>query len=239
VGGALSRLVTGRPRLVLALALLATIAATPLLARLRLDTDVYDLFPRDQPATDAFARFSKAFIAEPVIVVLCESGDAGRLAAFVDPFAEALRRSPRIGEVRHRLTGEAGAFFRDHLLSFLDEEGLEALRERTEPAALQARMQRLRGLLSAPGGSALAPLVTADPLELLPLVQRRMGGGLSIDAQSGLYRSADGHALLLYLRPRDAGADAEATRALLDEIGALAARLGGTVAADGDFHDDP
>jgi predicted RND superfamily exporter protein len=239
MSGALSRLVTGRPRLVLAVTLLMTLALVPVLARLRLDTDIYDLFPRDQPTTDAFARFSKAFIAAPVIVVLCESGDAARLQAFVDPFAQALRHSSHIAEVRHRLTGEAAAFFRDHLLSFLDDEGLEALRERTEPVALQARLSRLRGLLSAPGGSALAPLLTADPLELLPLVQRRMGGGLAIDAQSGLYRSADGHALLVYLRPRDASTDAEATRTLLEEIGALAAPLGGAVVSDGIFHDDP
>jgi predicted RND superfamily exporter protein len=237
MSSALARLVTGRPRTVLLSAFLLTLALAPFVARLRFDTDVYDLFPRERPAAAAFARFSKSFIAEPVVIVLAESADTARLAAFVDPFAAELRGSPRIAEVRHRLTAEAGRFFLDHLIALLDEPALEALAHRSEPAELRARLSKLRGLLSAPGGSALAPVLTADPFELLPLVQKRMGGGMQIDATSGLFRSADGQAVVIYVRPKQVSPDAEQTRALLDELGVLAAKHGGVVSADGSYHD--
>ncbi len=236
-GASLARLVTERSRAVLVGALVLTLALLPLALKLRLDSDIYDLFPRDQPVADAFARFSKAFIAEPVVLVLVESNDAAKLDAFVDPFAARLRAQPHIAEVRHRLSGEAARFFRDHLIALLDEHDLDALRACTEPAPLRAQLQRLRGLLSAPGGSAMAPLLTADPLELLPLVAKRMGGGIDIDTRSGLFKSPDGHALLLYVRPREAPNDsaAEQTRALLAEIADAATPLGGSVVADGHF----
>ena len=235
MGDALARVVTGRPRLVLALALVVTLAALPFAARLRLDTDVYDLFPQDQPVASAFARFSRAFVTDPMVVVLVESPDPARLDAFVDPFAEALRRSPRIAEVRHRLSGDGARFFRDHLVALLDDAELDVLRARTEPEAVRARLRRVRGLLTAPGGSALAPLYAADPLELAPLVGKRIGAGVSIDASSGLFKSADGRALLLYVRARDAAPGPETTRALLAEIAGAAAPLGGLEAPDGAF----
>ena len=230
----LAALVSRRPGWVLLAALVVTLVLLPSALRLRLDTDIYDLFPQDAPVSHAFAQFSKAFIAEPVIVVLVESSDGSKLDAFVDPYAEALRASPMIAEVRHRLTGEAARFFRDHLIAFLDETEIDALASRTEPAALRAQLQRIRGLLSAPGGSSLAPILTADPFELLPLVGHRMGGGVAIDTQSGLFKSADGHALLLYVRPRDPGTDPESTRTLLAELGRLAVRLHARV-TDGTF----
>ena len=234
----LAVLVTARSRWVLLAALVITLALVPVALRLRLETDIYDLFPQDRPAAAAFARFSKTFVAEPVVAILVESADPAKLDAFVDPFAAALRGSPLVAEVRHRLTGEAAAFFRDHLLAFLDDHELEVLRERTDDGALRTQLQRLRGLLSAPGGSAMAPILTADPFELLPLVGKRLGGGVAIDASSGLFKSADGRALLVYVRPRDTGSDPEVTRALLAEIGRAAQALGGVV-TDGAFSGGP
>jgi len=230
----LGDLIAHRPGRVLLVALLATLAILPLALRLKLDTDVYDLFPQDRPVARAFTSFSRSFVTEPVVVVLVESSDPARLEAFVDPFADQLRASPRIAEVRHRLTGEAARFFRDHLLAFLDETELDVLRARMEPAALRTQLQRLRGLLSAPGGSALAPVLTADPFELLPLVGKRLGGGVAIDASSGLFKSPDGRALLLYLRPKQGGSDPEQTRALLEEVARIAQPLGGQV-TEGQF----
>lgn len=231
----LARTVTQRPARVLLAALLVTLLAIPVALRLRLDTNIYDLFPTEDPVAHAFAQFSKSFVEEPVVIVLVESSDPQKLAAFVDPFAAALARSPLIGDVRHRLTGDAARFFRDHLLSLLGDEETKVLVERlSDPQKRKAQLQRLRGLLAAPGGSALAPILTADPFELLPLVQKRLGAGVAIDASSGLFKSADGTALLVYLRPAHPGSDPEATRALIAAVADAARPLGGTL-TDGDF----
>ncbi len=97
-------------------------------------------------------------------------------------------------------------------------------------------MRRLRGLLSAPGGSQLEPLLTLDPLEALPLVQKRLSSGLPVDAQSGYFRSADKRALLLFVRPRASAFDVEADRALIAAASAAAERLGARLSSDGNPH---
>src|SRR5205814_389202 len=157
-----------------------------------------------------------------------------RLTDFADRYAAALRTSPRVVEVRHRLSAGAGIFLRDHLLTLLDDAEFARLRPRLSHEGLRAQARRLRSLLSAPGGSSLAPLLLADPLEAMPLIAERLSSGLPVDASSGYFRSADGRALLLYVRPKTTSFDVEADRALVAEASALARQLGARV-TDGTF----
>jgi predicted RND superfamily exporter protein len=223
----LARIVVAHPGRVLLGALALTLMCAPLVARLRLSTDVLDLFPQRSPEAQAFARYSRAFVAEQELIALVESDDPARLTEFADRWAAALKASPLVSSVRHRLTAGAAAFVRDHLLMLLTDEEFAQLAARLTPDGLRAQARRLRGLIAAPGGSQLAPILTADPLEALPLVAGRLSGGLPVDATSGYFRSADGRALLVFIRPRASAFDAEADRALINEANRLAVSLGG------------
>jgi predicted RND superfamily exporter protein len=217
-------------------ALALTLALAPLLIRLRLHTDVVDLFPRHDAETEAFARFSRAFISEQVLLILIESEDPDRLTELADRMGPELQKLPQVLEVRYRLSAQAGAFLRDHLLLLLDEGELAELAKKMTPDGLRAQVKRIRGLLSAPGGSALEPMVTMDPLEALPLVQGRLSSGLPVDAQSGYFRSQDKKALLLFVRPHASAFDVEADRGLIAASTAIAERLGARVSLDGVIH---
>lgn len=231
----LARVLVTRPGRVLAAALAVTLLAVPLVLRLRLDTDIVDLFPSHSDEAQAFARFSRAFISEQVLLVLVESDDGERLTEFADRYAGALAALPGVAEVRYKISAGTGAFLRDHLLALLTDEEWQKIAERTTPERLRAQARRLRGLVSAPGGSSLAPLLTADPLEALPLISERLRSGLPVDATSGYFRSADGKSLLLHVRPKTAPFDVEADRALVAAATAAAERLGARV-TDGRFH---
>jgi predicted RND superfamily exporter protein len=224
-----------RPGRVLAVALAATVALLPLVLRVRLDTDVVDLFPQKSAEARAFARFSRAFAGEQNLLVLVECDDGARLTAFADAYAAELRRSPLVAEVRFRLSAAAATLVRDHLVQLLDDEELKEAARKLAPGAVEAQSRRLRGLLAAPGGSSLAPLLTADPLELLPQLGQRLSHGMPVDAQSGYFRSGDGRALILYVRPHAPTNDVAADRALIADATAAAERLGARVAADGRF----
>ncbi|MGZ3408228.1 MAG: MMPL family transporter, partial [Polyangia bacterium] len=227
---------TSRPGRVLVVALLATLALGPLLVRLRIDSDVVDLFPQTSVEAQAFARFSRAFVAEQTLLVLIEGDDGERLRAFADQYALALESSPDVAEVRWRVSSATGTLLRDHLLSLLTDEELATAAARLEPDAVERQAHRLRSLLSAPGGSSLAPVLTTDPLELLPLVSARLSHGLPVDARSGYFQSPDGKALMLYVRPRAPTSDYRADRRLIDDASALAERIGARVSRDGRFH---
>jgi uncharacterized protein len=226
---------TSRPGRVLAAALLATLALVPLLLRLRIDSDVVDLFPQTSAEAQAFARFSRAFVAEQSLIIVVEGDDPERLRKLTDEYAAALSQSRDVAEVRWRVSAATGTLLRDHLLALLTDDELQVALARLQPGAVEAQARRLRSLLSAPGGSSLAPVLTTDPLELLQLVSARLSHGLPVDARSGYFQSADGKAVMLFVRPRAPTSDYAADRRLIAEAGALAERLGARVTHDGLF----
>ncbi len=67
--------VLARPGPVLAVALLASLLLWPITSRLRLDTDIVDLFPMGNAEAQAFARFSRAFTSEQALLVLATGDD--------------------------------------------------------------------------------------------------------------------------------------------------------------------
>ena len=231
-----AHLLTTRPGRVLAVALLLTVALLPLVLKLRIDSEVVDLFPQHSVEAQAFARFSRAFVAEQMLLVLVEGDDPEALRRFGDQYAHALEGSPDVADVRWRVSSATGTLLKDHLLSLLTDDELETALARLQPGAVDRQARRLRSLLSAPGGSSLAPLLTTDPLELLPLVQARLSHGLPVDARSGYFQSADGKALMLFVRPHAPTSDYRADRRLIEGASALAERLGARVSHDGRFH---
>ena len=223
----------------LLVALAISAALVPLALRIRLDTDIVRLVPAGQEEAQAFARFARSFVAEQVLIVVAESDDPSRLLTFADDLAKRLQASQGserqlVAEVRYKLTGEAAVFLQRHLLQLLTVDELDALGPRLSPAALRTQVRRLRTLLSAPGGGALTPILATDPLEVLPMLSKRLQSGLPVDTTSGYFRSKDGRALIMYVRPTSTSFDVEADRALIAQVSAAATALGAKI-TDGDF----
>ncbi len=137
-----------------------------------------------------------------------------------------------MAEVRYKLTSGAGQFLRAHLLSLLTDDELTRLAARTEPGPLAERVHRMRSILQAPGGSAMAAQLVADPLEALSIAQERLSSGLPVNPHSGYFQSADGHAVLIYVRPRASAFDVAADRRLVDGAAAVAEALGARVTSE-------
>ncbi len=227
VGDRFARAVVARPRRVVALALLLVVAALPLVLRLQLDTELGALLPIGAPEAAAFSQYRRAFGEEERLVLLVE-GAPEQLPGFAEHYATALRTHPEVAEVQLRVGRATVELARDHLFDLLTPAEIEILAARTTDPALAQQARRLRALLSAPGGSAMAPLLIADPLELLPMIEARLSAGLAVD-RSGYFRSTDGRALLLLVRPRFPASDFQRTRGLLRFADEQACVLGATV----------
>lgn len=224
------RLLSRPGRLLCALTLLSLVCL-PLLRRLNLQGDLIDMLPRSSQAAQTFARFTRDLGAGQELIVLVTAGsvsDRERLPSFADDYAAALLKHPDVQQVTHRIGMGSLSYLRDHLFLLLNDADLDELERRVSPAGLTQQASRLRGLISAPGGSAMAPLLTTDPLELIPRVASRLQAqsGLPVDAQSGYLRTADGSALILKVRPRFAPMDFQRGDALMRDAIALARRLG-------------
>jgi len=149
-----ANLAISRPGRVLLVVLLATLALVPLVLKLRFDTDVVDLFPQSSAEAQAFARFSRAFVAEQMLLVLVEGDDAGKLRAFADAYAAELQKSPDVSEVRWRVSQATGLLLKEHLLSLLTDDELDAAAAKLQPGTID-RQARRPAATGTPSGRAL------------------------------------------------------------------------------------
>lgn len=225
-----------RPALLLWSLVLCTLCCLPVLSKLSLEGDVVDLLPRSSQAAQTFARFTRGLGTGQELIVLISGSDRQRLTQFADTYAEAIARHPEVLQVTHRIGGQSLSYLRDHLLLLLSDEDLDELARRITKSAMTQRVADLRALLSAPGGSSLAPLLVADPLDLVPLITRHLqsGSGLPVDTQSGYLRTADGTALLIKVRPRFDPLLWQRSERLIGDLTQLAQRLGATPATTPD-----
>lgn len=224
------------PRLLLGALVLLTALSLPLLRRLDLQGDLVDMLPRSSQAARTFTRFTRDLGAGQELIVLVTGSDPERLTQFADQYAAALEKLPDVQQVTYRIGANTLTYLRDHLLLLLTDGDLDELGRRLSDASLRERATRLRGLLSAPGGSAMAPLLVADPLELAPLLAQHLSAssGLPVDTRSGYFRTADGRALLLKVRPRFAPLLWQRGDQLLADASRLATSLGAELATQPD-----
>ena len=222
-----------RPGWVLAAGLAVTVAALGVaMARLRIETDLAALLPRDAPAAADYRAFLETFGGfEKVFVVVRAGGegvDAGTLIAAADRLAELLAASPEVASARSGLTEEDQAFFLRHVAPraplFADLPAAE-LRRRLEPAAIRARAAELRRLITTPAGGAAAPLLAADPLGFAEGLLESAHATLPLDPLSGAFLAPGRDAALVVLTPARAEIDPEGGRALAAAIASAAARV--------------
>ncbi len=222
-----------RPKTVLAAAVLLALGAAVPLYHFHLDADVGNLLPAHSQSAQAFAGFSRNFTAEQQLIVLVEDSNPARLPEFATRYASALEKLSSVAEVRFRLSAQTATFLRDHLLALLDENDLAALPERTTAAALRARMAKMRSMLTAPGGSAMAPFLSGDPLDLLSVVGPRLGQSLTANSKDGTFVSPDGKALVMFVRSKS-HLDIDACKNLLQQATRIATDLGAEI-SQGEF----
>ncbi len=225
LAGILGRAVTGRPRLVLALALAATVAAAVPASRIALDGRLDALLPRNAPAAEAYREFLDRFggIERVFVLITAEEGRtlaSDDLASAAEALAGELAADPEVARARWGLTAEDEAFFTDRVAPrmplLLGRGAKEAIGRAISPEALQARAKRLREAASSPGGFLVGGLIASDPLGLAEARLARMSGGsaLPFDPITGAFLSNDGTAALVLVTPRRAEVDPEGGRRL-------------------------
>jgi uncharacterized protein len=233
----LSRLSTAflarRPRLVLAVALLGTLAALLPASHIRVLTQIEALLPEGAPAADDYRTFLRTFGGfEKVFVLVRARGGKVETETLINAASELagrLRDSPLVADVRAGLTEEDERFFfarvAPRMPLLLRTPGWrDDLARRLEPAALHDRVAEMRQALRSPVGAIAAPLFAADPLGLSEGLLGAAAASLPIDPLSGAFLSPTGDAALVILTPARAEVDPEGGRALLSVLrGAYAA----------------
>ncbi len=221
----LAKAVCRRPRLLLALTVLLTLAAIFPALRFRLETDLAALLPEGSPGAEDYRLFLRTFGGFEKVFVIVRSArgplaDPAPLATAAERLAEILARSPEVAEARSGLTAEDERFFLVYVAPRLPllvhgEGWKEDLARRLEPSAIHARVAQMRQALRGPAGAVAAPFFAADPLGLSEGLLDAAAPTLPIDPLTGSFLSRRGDAALVILTPARAEIDPAGGRALL------------------------
>lgn len=202
-----------------ALAVLAAILAAAsvfvLAKHARFASDVLDLLPREFESVRVFKQFDREFsqARELTFAVVDDRGGVD-LDAFVEHFAEKLRTEPWVARVMEKspLESEAGVRDLPHLaaplLLNLEPAAFTSAIEALEPAAIDARVSRLRAAIESGSPKAEVDL-QFDPLGLVAPALKPLAGSFSIE-QTRPLSSPDGtlRLILALTRQDDLGARA-------------------------------
>jgi predicted RND superfamily exporter protein len=205
-----------------------------LASRLRFDTDVLGLLPREEPLVTDFRQALNDFGSLDYLLVAVRIPDDAVLPPYeeyVDILGSRLAALDAFEEVQYRLgqREELLAEFLPTSLVFLDLERLETLAERVTDSALRSRAAELKRLVGTPKSLIAKDLIRNDPLGLTQLFLdqvRSSRGTLSLDWKSTYLISRDRGMLLVLAKPRRPPQDVRFARELVAAVQAEIAAAG-------------
>jgi predicted RND superfamily exporter protein len=116
-------------KLVLAFAVVLTVAAGWASSRLRVDSDLRSLLPQSHPVLTNLDQIEASFGALGSINVVVKDGTPEQRHALADAIAERVQQSPLVSDVEYRLRSD---FFADHALYYLSDKEMDDLDERVQ-----------------------------------------------------------------------------------------------------------
>ncbi|MDB4935702.1 MAG: rane protein exporter [Labilithrix sp.] len=207
-------------RLLRIVAVLVTVLSVVLVTRLKLSTDLTELFPKTVEA-ETLARVTHVFGGGDVAPVLVRGDDPGEVERAAHEAATALRACGSIAQVVEEMPAPAAkpgeppdptAAWR-----FAGPSARDELARAVTPEGMRRRLRDTRALLLAPGAGEVADTLARDPLRLtmIPWEGRvEIAAGARANG-GGAFVAKEGRARLLIVEPRgrafDSGAAARFT----------------------------
>ncbi len=224
------------PRMVVVVAIAAWIMAGLLASRVRVETDILSLVPRDNPVVEGFKTTVERFgSVDTLLAVIHLDPELPMEEAmdFADRLSGVLRDWEDIDWVEYRVdsTAEAATPLLDSATLFLDPAELEEVLASLDTDNLHATARRLRSQLMTPQSLVTKDLLRLDPIGFLPrlLSKVRLGGfGVRVDSETGCLIDEGRRFMLMLAKPVRPAQDLEFDRELSAGLDQRVAALAGT-----------
>lgn len=206
------RVTSLHPRSTLAVAALIFALAVVSTMTIRIESDIFKLFPTDNGPIRLFLDTLEWTGSGNEAYFLLE-GDRDKLLPAAESFAGRLKalavdNSPAFKKITYRVFDpmEADAFagFIGYAVTrpqlFLAPAGVDAYLRKLEPGAMERSLKRARSELASQLGMGMRTLIAADPLYLRELLLPRLKEGsnsLDLDPDSPYFLSRDGRLLIM------------------------------------------
>ena len=198
-----------RYRAVFAIAVVVLGLALLSASRLRFDTDILNLLPRNAPEVQTLRQALDEFGSIDLLVIgirIPADESVGPYEELADQLGRALGELEFLGQVDYKL-GELDEIFTTFIpnaLLFLDEDGRQRVGAKLTEEAVRHRVRELRRLVGTPQSLALKQLMLRDPMGLAEVFMddfTTSKAGLELDWGSGYFLSRDHQMLLVLAEP--------------------------------------
>lgn len=235
---------TRHPRLVLVVALIATLLSIALMFRFKPETSIEGLLDPTDPAVAAMGKVLTRFpVVEELLILATLPPDAPVDAAALTDFAERFRTramllksadgQPLVTAVRDRPDAQMFEFVQRVVvpngLYYLDDAAYAEAMRRLERAGMDEQLARGRAMLAVPGPAAasLGKALLRDPLRLheflIDQLGRLNGSGMKFGGGAGPpgqqpFLSPDGRSLLIRVSGTRPPSDLAFCREIVDGV---------------------
>ena len=207
-------------------ALIVLVFALISASRLRFDTDILNLLPKNSPEVQRLRQALDDFGSIDLLVVAIRVPDQAPIGAYeelTDQLGRELAEMESLAQVDYKLgeLDELFAAFIPHSMLFLDEQGRHQVEAKLTDKAVRQRVRELRRLVETPQSLALKQLMVRDPLGLAEIFMDRFTGakaGLSLDWSSGYFLSRDHQMLLILAEPIEPPQNVDFVKAMTLEV---------------------
>lgn len=206
-------------KLLRVLATLATLLSVVLLTRLKLSTDLTDLFPKTREA-DALARTTRVFGGGDVSPVLLRGTDPKRVESAARDAARALAACQTVAQVIEEVPTSHGSLDPTAAWRFAGPAARAELANALTEDGMRRRLQDTRKMLLAPGAAEIADTIARDPLRLamIPFERRiEVAAGARTESASTAFTADGGLARLLVVEPKGRAFDPSAAKTFTAE----------------------
>jgi len=210
------RITTTRPLSALGAFVAAMLVSAALIATIRFETDIFQLFPSRQPALKLLLDSLEWTGGSREAYFLLE-GERTTLPQAAARFEERLRQAridgqPAFTRVTWRTFDESQAASFNAFIAFaaanprlfLAPDDLPRFVERFSPGGITAALTRLQSGLAGQFGGTMTGLAMADPLSVRDLILPRLKAAsqsLDLDPASPYFMSRDGQVLIMIAEP--------------------------------------
>ena len=222
------RLLRAPGALRVALAVVTALSMWLTSSRLRLSSDLTDMFPNRGEAA-MLTRFLRAFGGGDLAFVLIRGADPESVEAAANDLSRELAKRPTVARVL-----DAAPLPKDFDPMLAWRYAMPAARDRLAraltPEGMRDRLDGTRELLLAPGSADIETWLARDPLRLAMLPwegKTELAAGLNV-GPGGLFVADGGRARLVVAEPRGSAFDGDAAKRFVsDARAAMAAARGG------------
>lgn len=222
-----AHLIHSKHKLIVFIFSVLTIVSIVMILNMKLTTDIIDVLPANNKVVIQFKDFMEKFSSLENLTILIEfdKKTLDEKIDVIDAIAKKLSESPLIEYVDYNALKLKGDFYFKYFPFYLDETGLDQLKQRLTPSGIEKQIRQNKQKLLSPFSSPIDnELISKDPLNISMIVKdslMRTRGNRTMEMSTGYYLTKDNKMAFIFVKPKGKSKDMAFIKKLKSETDSI------------------